>query len=180
MGRRSRAVQANRVARARLAELYARIPDMACRGLCAVTCTTIEMSNVERARIARAGVRILPVVELDPVRIGKDPCPALTADQRCSVYNVRPLICRIWGAVERVRCPHGCEPVGGKWLTDEDAFAMMCEADEIGGAAPGRERISAVLARQFMRDDPQFAAGVRRVLDLGHEADLRKAGMLAP
>jgi Fe-S-cluster containining protein len=166
MGRRSRELRSRRDARAALDELYARIPDVACRGLCFASCTSIEMSVVERDRIARAGVRILPLAEQDPARVGDDPCPALDADRRCTVYPVRPVICRLWGAVERLRCPHGCEPAGG-WLSDEEAGALIREANAIGGLPAEQPELAATLARMMMHRDPGLALAISRAVRSG-------------
>lgn len=164
MGRRSRAVRDRRDVQARLDALYGRIPDAGCRGLCHHACTSVEMSDAERDRIARAGVAILPLAEQDPARIGEDPCPALDAAGRCSTYAVRPTACRLWGAVERLRCPHGCEPAAG-WLSDEAAGALIREADAVGGVAASRPELAALVARMMARRDPRLALAVARAAE---------------
>lgn len=97
---------------AKLRELYAAIPAMRCRGLCAeVACGSVAMIEHERERIqARHGVHIAD---------GMHPqgCPALTAHGNCSVYDDRPMVCRVWGSVPMMSCPYGCQPDGGQ-LTD--------------------------------------------------------------
>jgi hypothetical protein len=40
---------------------------------------------------------------------------------RCAIYDDRPLVCRLWGAIPTMRCPFGCEPP----LTDEEGRALM-------------------------------------------------------
>lgn len=95
-------------------DLYGQIPDTGCKGLCQEACGPIAMHPYERARIRRAGVDIpLPsdaVTEL--LTSGSYTCPALM-EGRCSVYDLRPLICRLYGAADDLRCEHGCEPAGG-------------------------------------------------------------------
>ena len=59
----------------------------------------------------------------------------LTADRRCAVYEVRPMICRLWGLVERMPCPFGCRPEGGL-LSDEEGARLLREANRIGGEDP--------------------------------------------
>lgn len=49
-------------------------------------------------------------------------CPLLTPQRRCAAYESRPMICRLWGMVKKMRCPFGCRP--SRWLSD-------CEADEL-------------------------------------------------
>lgn len=45
------------------------------------------------------------------IQVGRDVevCPALV-ENRCTVYDVRPTICRLWGAGPGMACPWGCEP----------------------------------------------------------------------
>ena len=31
-------------------------------------------------------------------------------EEGCACYEERPLMCRLFGAVENLRCPHGCAP----------------------------------------------------------------------
>lgn len=117
---------------ARLAELYAQIPEMdGCTGQCWVSCGPIDMSWRERQRIRHAGIRITPVMEA----ISADEvfaCEALTAGNRCAVYELRPLICRLWGTAEGLECPFGCLPVGG-YLTRGQARMLIAASLDIGG-----------------------------------------------
>lgn len=92
------------------------------------------MSAEERRRIADRGVTMLPLDELLPKIMADDgptDCPALVAD-RCSVYEDRPLICRLWGAVESMPCPHGCEVTPGL-LMDAGAQTLIRRSLEVGG-----------------------------------------------
>lgn len=110
----------------RLEALYATLPALACQGLCSDSCGPIEMSVRERDRIERAAGQ--------KVTCGAGAsCSMLTADRRCGVYDLRPLLCRMWGVVESLACPYGCVPEGG-WLPDEDGYRLLVKADEIGGA----------------------------------------------
>ena len=110
----------------RLTALYATLPAIDCQGLCSDSCGPIEMSVRERDRIERAAGR--------KVTCGAGAsCSMLTADRRCGQYELRPLICRMWGVVESLPCPYGCVPEGGR-LPDEDGYRLLVAADEIGGA----------------------------------------------
>jgi len=114
-----------------LAAVYAQIPDMdGCDGSCWESCGPVPMGAAERARIAAAGVQIPPLVEL--LRSGRM-CPALSAFGRCPVYDVRPVLCRLWGAVEGMRCDHGCRPVGG-YLSDAEAHRLIAAATRVGAS----------------------------------------------
>jgi hypothetical protein len=101
----------------RLEELYAEVPAIRCRGLCANSCHSLGLSNVEQTRIAiRRGVRL-------ETTIYPDGCPALTPFRHCSIYDDRPLMCRLWGVVESMPCPHGCVP--DRMLTDREARDLL-------------------------------------------------------
>ncbi len=109
------------------------MPVVACRGLCAGSCGPIDMSLEERRRLEGRGVTVLPLDALLPkiVEDGVGMCPALV-DDRCSVYEDRPLICRLWGAVESMPCPHGCEVTPGL-LMDAGAQALIRRSLKVGG-----------------------------------------------
>lgn len=117
---------------AQLAELYAKIPRMTgCDGRCWTSCGPLGMSDRERQRIRAAGVRITPYEEA-VVNVEGFWCDALTGDKRCAVYDKRPLVCRLWGAVESMPCIYGCQPEGG-YLTDDEAYRLIAESLRIGG-----------------------------------------------
>jgi hypothetical protein len=69
--------------RRRVRQICSAVPDAECRGLCAESCAAVPLLPAER--------------------------PLLDAG-RCTVYADRPLICRLFGAVEDLRCPFGCLP----------------------------------------------------------------------
>jgi hypothetical protein len=97
------------------ATLYDQVPDVDCKGLCVEACGPIDMHPYERARIRRAGVRIPSPADAlrQIVSTGDYTCPALQ-EGRCQVYEVRPMICRVWGASDELPCPHGCRPASGR------------------------------------------------------------------
>lgn len=123
---------------ARLEQLYARIPSMHCQGRCYHSCTSIDMSEVERARLAERGFHIPPRRSVAEIReqgrrTGRvDACPALSALGACRVYDVRPLICRAFGAVEGLRCAYDCTPTTRE-LTTAEFVELMLEIDRISG-----------------------------------------------
>lgn len=82
-----------------LERLDAQLPALSCLGLCEQSCHEhIDASAAERARPLKRGV------DLDfPTTDGA--CPALSRTfgvGRCTVHEVRPMICRLWG--RRARC----------------------------------------------------------------------------
>jgi hypothetical protein len=117
---------------ASFSELYGRIPPVECRGECIDSCGPISMSVAEAARIEALGVSIPTMAQaLTALAAGEDYyCPALR-DGRCSVYDARPTICRLWGATESMPCPHGCGPAVP--LTQEQSHGLLRESAELGG-----------------------------------------------
>jgi hypothetical protein len=49
-------------------------------------------------------------------------------DGRCSIYEDRPLICRLYGSVDKFACPHGCKPTGG-FLPERKARKLLARAE---------------------------------------------------
>lgn len=117
---------------ARLEAIYQQIPDIHCKGLCQDACGPITGGHRELVRMKRAGVTLLPVMDQVRQLTADDyTCPALV-DGQCSTYAVRPAICRVWGAAEDLRCPHGCEPADGRLLTGPEAHALLDAATKAG------------------------------------------------
>lgn len=118
--------------------LYDQIPDVQCKGLCADSCGPIDMHPYERARIRQAGVTIPePRQALAQMAVTGDyACPAL-ADSRCTIYDLRPTICRAWGASEALPCEHGCRPVAGQLLTEAETRRLVDESKTPKGTQHG-------------------------------------------
>lgn len=125
--------------------IYDRIPKMKdCKGLCEDTCTVIPCSPFEQQRIEKKAGKPLTFNTLAP---GKIRCSMLTKDGKCSVYNVRPFICRAWGTVDHpyMRCEHGCVPE--RWLSNKEFMSFLMQVEIIAGHAeipdiPGRPQPS--------------------------------------
>jgi Fe-S-cluster containining protein len=146
--------------------LYAELPRIDCVGLCRDTCGPIDMSRAERQRIARAGVDI-PAGSL----ITYD-CPALTMLGQCSVYKIRPLICRIWGLTKRLHCNYGCRP--SRWLTEPEAYTLIARAYDISG-----QRDKARQARLAAAPEHQaMMTTIRDVLSVMRAEEDRGAGFV--
>jgi Fe-S-cluster containining protein len=103
-----------------LDEIYRAVPDVNCKGLCADYCGPIMCSEAEWERVREHLGKIPSMTSFS--------CPVLR-DSRCSAYAVRPLICRLFGAVEMMPCPHGCRPK--KWLSEEKARELLFRADAL-------------------------------------------------
>jgi Fe-S-cluster containining protein len=115
-----------------LADVYARIPAVECKGLCQESCGPIAMSRDEDRRLRQLGVALPPMADaVAAIERGEDYwCPALR-DGRCNVYEARPTICRLWGATASMPCPHGCTP--GDALSQQDSFDLLLAAARAGG-----------------------------------------------
>jgi hypothetical protein len=157
---------------AQLDGLYGRVPVIECKGACRTTCTVIDMSDRERERIAERGVTIEPLTTR-PLLVDPKPCAALGPLGQCTVYDVRPMICRIWGVTEDIPCVYGCVPTGD-YLTTADALELIGESYLVGGPPRGLEGISGAAMRAGL-SDPGMAAGIGAVLARGHAGDRRKA-----
>ena len=75
-------------------------------------------------------------------------CPLLTAENRCSVYDDRPLLCRLMGTVPGMACREGHTPEGGflPWPVERRImrrYMGLIETDLLLGRAlePGRPRL---------------------------------------
>lgn len=143
--------------RRQLRELYQQVAGANCQGHCADSCGPIEMSITERQVLRERGVEIPDhrdgVEQL--VTTGEYTCPALVND-RCTVYEDRPMICRLWGVTAGLRCPYGCEPE--RIMSDREGFAMIAESLHIGGHPENLPPTEALL-EVYDRPDMQETIG---------------------
>ena len=104
-------------------ELYGLIPDMACPSGCADCCCVVRFSRYEMAQISTA--RIVRAVFTRFRQATTQKCPYMTENNRCSIYQVRPFVCRLFGTadIERLRCPKGIRPK--KMLSAEEAEKLI-------------------------------------------------------
>jgi|ERR1051326_7151292 Fe-S-cluster containining protein len=99
--------------------LYAELPTIACQRKCHSACGPIFMSRVEWQRIIKKKGYEPRATSID--------CPLLVSGL-CSVYNVRPMICRLWGIVESLPCPWGCKPQP-RYLTHAEGHDFLLRAE---------------------------------------------------
>lgn len=112
---------------AALLAIYEALPRLECQRLCHGSCGPIVMSALEWDRLAEAhGERAC----------GDDlVCPHLERDSGlCGAYEVRPLICRLWGATERLTCEFGCRP--DHLLTDAEVETLVSRVEALSGGEP--------------------------------------------
>jgi Fe-S-cluster containining protein len=141
-----------------LRNIYAQIPDLHCKGLCANSCRTrIDMSTAELERIEGVSGRRLPESMFQREGLV---CPLLE-DDRCTVYGVRPTVCRLWGVAESMPCRHGCTPDGGRLLTDDEAMELQLQTLEVGGARHGGDTAR---ARLLLQQVPELKPLMARVM----------------
>ena len=116
----------------RLRRVFAEIPSINCKGLCWGTCGPITVTALEDRTIREycednnIQHKQLPRSKED-VRArmieGCMECPHLNKNKQCDIYQVRPAICRMFGVVEGMACPFGCEPEGV--LTDKHSQKLL-------------------------------------------------------
>lgn len=109
--------------KAALDVLYAELPSIDCQGKCLESCGPIVMSRIEWKRILRH-----PVLKgkKEPRMRPDFSCPFLVSE-RCGVYKIRPMICRLWGVVESMPCHWGCVP--DRTLTHAEGYEFLIRAD---------------------------------------------------
>lgn len=121
-----------------LNEIYAQIPSPNCKGLCWRACTGVPVFPIERAQLEATGRKIsgerFVSVRADNETVvltgpQEEPCPFLV-ERRCSAYDVRPMICRVFGAAEGLPCPFGCTPPLGP-ISDAIVHKLLQRLEEL-------------------------------------------------
>lgn len=119
-----------------LRAVWAQIPDANCKGLCTSACGPVDGNLEERRLLKERGIRLRThyAVRAD-ILVGKDieMCPALVLGS-CTVYDVRPTVCRLWGAGPAMPCPWGCTPDDP--LPVRRSTEIMLEAMHYHGTIP--------------------------------------------
>jgi len=107
-----------------LMKLYRRVPALACQGHCAESCGPIIVAAAEQQAMEQVSKQ----------RFTLDPhtwtCGYLH-DGRCTVYAVRPLICRLWGVAAEMPCPWGCRPQ--RVISRREGHVLLDGLARIGG-----------------------------------------------
>lgn len=105
------------------------IPAFTCKSGCHDCCGLVPFLTPEKDRVAA----IRPLEQWE--HFGGDTwvlksalqtftCPFITAGG-CGIYDVRPIVCKLFGAVDvpTMQCPHGAAPA--TMLSDEQARGMI-------------------------------------------------------
>lgn len=125
----------------RLKKIYKKLPNIECKGLCHEACSVIAVKPIEHQTITnRIGFdpfqsrQQLNITQNVPEYImgansGCLKCPLLSSDNKCTIYDIRPLICRVFGLTKKLACPFGCMP--DEWLKDSEVKKMLIELEGI-------------------------------------------------
>lgn len=106
----------------RLEAIYASIPKMECLGKCQQSCGAIGLFPVEVKNLRNVEIS-LPTVDDNLT------CSKLSPLGTCSIYEQRPLICRLYGQVRKLQCPHGCKPE--RWIAQDESRELLDEIQEL-------------------------------------------------
>lgn len=162
-------------AEAALEALYAEIPKMDCQKKCWQACGPIHMTVGEAQRIeAVAGfpLKNSMVLGADPKSIVTGYLCPLLQDHECSVYLLRPFICRIWGVAEGLDCGFGCKPE--RTLSVKEVQALLARVEAVAGPMSVGTASPKVLGMLRRLDDalnnlPRCACGKVAYAILGDE-----------
>lgn len=113
------------------------VPSFSCKDGCADCCGPIEMSRLEYFRVVKASGRSSEDIKKQMqsnLKQGNYRCPLLhPKTNHCTVYEVRPAICRLFGVVkDRMQCPHGCAPDVSMQLDDQHSRQILAQVEELG------------------------------------------------
>lgn len=100
-------------------KLYKQIPAFECKPGCHECCGIVPWARSEWEQIS------------DKRNYKSVICPYI-GPEGCEVYEKRPLMCRLFGAVDDpiLKCPYGCAP-SNKMLTKKQAQAMIRRYHEL-------------------------------------------------
>lgn len=122
---------------AKIDALLSAIPTFKCKEGCSDCCGPVQLSRLEYMRCIQASGRTAEHVKEQmqkDLQQGIYACPLLdTVTRKCSVYTVRPAICRLFGVVKgELLCPHGYAPESHSLLSDEQAQKILRKVEELG------------------------------------------------
>jgi Fe-S-cluster containining protein len=122
---------------AELQKLYDQVPPMTCKGKCTKACGMIPLERIELEEIKRRlgrrfqekwirngeafGVEFM-------LRTDDFECPMLV-NGRCSVYDIRPMICRLYGIAEGMPCGHDCACI--RAMSDAESKALLHKVEKL-------------------------------------------------
>ncbi|MBI5439473.1 MAG: YkgJ family cysteine cluster protein [Nitrosomonadales bacterium] len=122
---------------AKIDALLSALPTFQCKEGCFDCCGPVVISRLEYLRCIQASGRTAKDIGRqmqDNLKQGVLTCPLLDdKTKRCSVYAVRPAICRLFGVVRgELVCPHGFGPDSSALLEDSRSRAILAKVEELG------------------------------------------------
>jgi hypothetical protein len=122
---------------AKIDELLSALPTFRCKEGCFDCCGPVVISRLEYMRCIEASGRSAKDIRRqmqDNLKRGVYTCPLLDAEtKRCTVYVVRPAICRLFGVVRgELVCPHGYGPESSALLEDSQSREILSKVEELG------------------------------------------------
>lgn len=120
-------------------DIYSKIPEIDCQGLCYDQCTLIIAHPAELNNIGfNPHFKTLEDCKVLVHLIKQDwyhndgclTCPMLDSNKRCKIYDKRPLVCRLYGVVEGMECRFGCKPKT-RYLTDKEGRELMLSVKQL-------------------------------------------------
>ena len=122
---------------AKIDALLSGLPAFQCKEGCTDCCGPVELSRLEYTRCIQVSGRTAEDVKQqmqNNLKQGIYACPLLnTETKKCSVYTVRPTICRLFGVVKgQLICPHGYAPESTALLSDEHSREILRKVEELG------------------------------------------------
>lgn len=122
---------------AKIDVLLRRLPKFKCKEGCYDCCGPVILSRLEYERCIQASGRTAEDVKKqmqDNLANGIYACPLLDNEtKKCSVYEVRPAICRLFGVVKgELLCPHGHAPEKVLLLSDAQSREILRKVEELG------------------------------------------------
>ena len=95
-------------------EVYGLLPEVTCKGLCTNSCSLVPIYQGEAIAMKEAGIT--------PPSYSPDLVCDKLKEGRCSIYEHRPFVCRVFGVSRRLVCPFGCKPSTVLTKTQEDSL----------------------------------------------------------
>ncbi len=104
---------------------YDKIPVVKCKGLCQEACGPLLLLKKEMEVIRKEFNTTLITDQTGS-------CNALCkATGTCKVYSARPWVCRAFGAMEGLECPHGCNTV--PLVPQKEGDKLLKSIRKVGG-----------------------------------------------
>lgn len=102
-------------------KIYDMIPTFECIDGCTDCCGIVPFSGFEWEQLKPDEIKTKSFAEI----IENPACPFIEDGKHCGIYEKRPLMCRIYGTIENLKCPHDKKPL--KFLTREQERYIMRE-----------------------------------------------------